>query len=78
MSANLTDQGESVSVGQIWADKDQLRPRRRLRVVSVHPRSLCAPAYARLRNTDTGRESGIQLARLLRNYRLASDEEAAA
>lgn len=70
-----SDQSESVTVGQIWEDKDQRPPGRRLRVVSVHPRSLRTPAYARLRNIDTGRESGIQLARLLRRYRLAFDED---
>lgn len=69
----MTHPSGSIRPGQIWEDKDQRPAGRQLRVISVHPHVIHSPAYARLVNIETGRESGIQLARLVHNYRLVED-----
>lgn len=64
---------QSVKPGQVWEDKDPRPAGRRLRVLSVHPTVIYNPAYARLVNVDTGRESGIQLRRLVTQWVLVKD-----
>lgn len=60
---------EDIQPGMVFEDSDQRPAGRRLRVLSVHPRVLGNPAYARLVNVATGRESGVQLRRLVTRYR---------
>lgn len=64
----------TVRIGQVWVNKARMPPTRYLRVLSVHPPVIHSPAYARLVDVETGRETGIQLRRLTSQFWLRQED----